>query len=96
MPKVKRWMEKADEEARDSSRSSVKGAWQMWHRNGTSCPKGTVPIRQSSLHDVLRAKSLFHFGKKQRGLINPTRRTDAPDIVSGNGHEVRSQIFLCA
>ncbi|XVF57047.1 hypothetical protein PTKIN_Ptkin06aG0171700 [Pterospermum kingtungense] len=84
IPKVKK-LEK-EEEARDSSRG-VKGAWQMWHRNGTSCPKGTVPIRRSSMHDVLRAKSLFHFGKKQRGLINPTRRSDAPDVVSGNGHE---------
>ncbi|XP_038996797.1 uncharacterized protein LOC120121526 [Hibiscus syriacus] len=63
-------------------------AWQMWHRNGTRCPKGTVPIRRSTAHDVLRAKSLFHFGKKQSTIINPTsRRTDAPDVVSGGGHE---------
>ncbi|KAK4282952.1 hypothetical protein QN277_014265 [Acacia crassicarpa] len=54
---------------------------QMWHRNGTLCPKGTIPIRRSSVHDVLRAKSLFHFGKKH------PRRTDTPDVVSGNGHE---------
>ncbi|CAN0892755.1 hypothetical protein LINGRAHAP2_LOCUS17749 [Linum grandiflorum] len=64
-------------------------AWQMWHRNGTRCPKGTVPIRRSSVNDVLRAKSLFHFGKKQsrRSALPLARRTDAPDVVSGNGHE---------
>ncbi|XWS58443.1 hypothetical protein CRYUN_Cryun08bG0034100 [Craigia yunnanensis] len=85
MPKVKM----LKEEARDSRshEAGVKGAWQMWHRNGTRCPKGTVPIRRSTMHDVLRAKSLFHFGKKQRGIINPTRHADAPDVVSGNGHE---------
>ena len=66
---------------------NLKGAWQMWHTNGTRCPKGTVPIRRSTVHDVLRAKSLFDFGKKQR-KFDLHRRSDAPDVVSGNGHEV--------
>lgn len=69
------------------------GAWQMWHQNGTRCPKGTVPIRRSTVNDVLRAKSLYEFGKKQR-RSSPhllfRRRSDAPDVVSGNGHEVRA------
>ncbi|CAN1233899.1 hypothetical protein LINPERPRIM_LOCUS4037 [Linum perenne] len=52
----------------------------MWHRNGTRCPKGTVPIRRSSVNDVLRAKSLFDFGKKQSRSPLPLSR--------GNGHEV--------
>ncbi|KAJ0080473.1 hypothetical protein Patl1_23084 [Pistacia atlantica] len=67
----------------------LKGAWQMWHRNGTRCPRGTVPIRRSSVDDVLRAKSLFDFGKKkqQRKFGLAGRRADAPDVVSGNGHE---------
>lgn len=65
---------------------NMKGAWQMWHTNGTRCPKGTVPIRRSAVHDVLRAKSLFDFGKKQR-KFDLHRRSDAPDVVSGNGHE---------
>ncbi|KAE8710340.1 translational activator GCN1-like [Hibiscus syriacus] len=87
MPKVK--MLKNDEDKRDSKRREGEDlVWQMWHRNGTRCPKGTVPIRRSTTHDVLRAKSLFHFGKKQSTIINPTsRRTDAPDVVSGGGHE---------
>lgn len=65
--------------------------WQMWHRNGTRCPKGTVPIRRSTVHDVLRAKSLYDYGKKQRTQIPVARRSNAPepDILSaGNGHEV--------
>lgn len=65
--------------------------WQIWHQNGVRCPKGTVPIRRSTVHDVLRAKSLYHFGKKQRAQLPLARhRPDAPDIVSGNGHEVCS------
>ncbi|KAG5224135.1 translational activator GCN [Salix suchowensis] len=65
----------------------VRRSWQMWHRNGTRCPKGTVPIRRSTVGDVLRAKSLFDFGKKRRRSISLARRRDAPDVVSGNGHE---------
>lgn len=85
----------------------IKGAWvlqQMWHRNGTRCPRGTVPIRRSTMDDVLRAKSLFDFGKKQHRTsfnINnknitadlASRRVDAPDVVSGNGHEVNPNDF---
>ncbi|KAI3983182.1 hypothetical protein MKX01_039673 [Papaver californicum] len=75
-------------------------AWQTWHRRGEICPKGTVPIRRSSVGDVLRAKSLYHFGKKQSviessisvaSLLNVDHKqhnvVDPPDVVSGNGHE---------
>lgn len=85
MPKVR--MMKEDGARDEKSNEVVKGAWQLWHQNGTRCPRGTVPIRRSTMHDVLRAKSLFDFGKKQR-RVSLTRRTDAPDVVSGNGHEV--------
>src|ERR1044072_5465941 len=76
------------------------GAWQTWHQNGTRCPKGTVPVRRSTVHDVLRAKSLYEFGKKQRRFSHLSRRSssssrvDAPDVVSGNGHEVRAFLSL--
>ncbi|KAF9610039.1 hypothetical protein IFM89_019767 [Coptis chinensis] len=61
-------------------------AWQVWHQRGDMCPKGTVPIRRSSVHDVLRAKSLYHYGKKPTRL-HLDRRVDAPDVGSGNAHE---------
>lgn len=75
------------EENNSSSSTSV---WQMWHQNGRRCPKGTVPIRRSTVHDVLRAKSLYDYGKKSSKYAAATaagRRADAPDVVSGNGHE---------
>ncbi|XP_052184226.1 uncharacterized protein LOC127796204 [Diospyros lotus] len=75
---------------RSSSNNSSErggGAWQIWHQNRRRCPKGTVPIRRIKVHDVLRAKSLFDFGKKQRSSLPLSRRVDAPDVVSGNGHE---------
>ncbi|GMY20352.1 hypothetical protein FCV25MIE_15591 [Fagus crenata] len=87
MPKVRTMMKGDGVGDEKSSNEAVKGAWQMWHQNGTRCPRGTVPIRRSTVHDVLRAKSLFDFGKKQRRVSLTTRRTDAPDVVSGNGHE---------
>ncbi|KAK8542946.1 hypothetical protein V6N13_136505 [Hibiscus sabdariffa] len=46
MPKVKMLKEYEEKRGEDL-------AWQMWHRNGTRCPKGTVPIRRSTTHDVL-------------------------------------------
>ncbi|KAG8380392.1 hypothetical protein BUALT_Bualt06G0010600 [Buddleja alternifolia] len=73
-----------------SSVDGFKGVWQMWHQKGQRCPKGTVPIRRSTTHDVLRAKSLYDFGKKQTKYMPPSaahRRPDAPNVVSGNGHE---------
>ncbi|XP_065007033.1 protein neprosin-like isoform X1 [Musa acuminata AAA Group] len=65
---------------------ATRRAWQAWHHVG-HCPKGTVPIRRSSVDDVLRAKSLFHFGKKHLGGVPLARKVDAPDVASGNGHE---------
>ncbi|KAJ9703094.1 hypothetical protein PVL29_004742 [Vitis rotundifolia] len=94
MPRVK--TTKGEEVNRDYNTTSSnseertvlnsRGAWQMWHQNRTRCPKGTVPIRRSTVNDVLRAKSLYDFGRKQRRMAL-ARRTDAPDVVSGNGHE---------
>ncbi|PKU66274.1 uncharacterized protein LOC110111056 [Dendrobium catenatum] len=75
-----------------SNSTITKQAWQNWHHVG-HCPKGTIPIRRSSINDVLRAKSLYHYGKKRRRQWPPTttstttRSPNAPDVVSGNGHE---------
>ncbi|XP_068342364.1 uncharacterized protein [Pyrus communis] len=71
----------------------IKGALQqMRHRNRTRCPRGMIPIRRSTVDDVLRTKSMVDFGKKQHRTLNITAdlasiRIDAPDVVSGNGHE---------
>lgn len=88
-PEMPKALKVRKESSEKRSNEGLKGAWQMWHRNGTRCPKGTVPIRRTTLEDVLRSKSLFDFGKKQRKTPNDltARRTDAPDVVSGNGHE---------
>ncbi|KMT13888.1 hypothetical protein BVRB_4g077300 [Beta vulgaris subsp. vulgaris] len=85
-------MVKIDELKEGNSKKKREGIkeleWQMWHLNGTRCPKGTIPVRRSTVHDVLRAKSLYDFGKKRpRSLMNLARKTDAPDVVNGNGHE---------
>lgn len=69
-------------------------AWQMWHQNGKKCPKGTVPVRRSTVHDVLRSNSLYDFGKKRRSNAPLARRADAPDVVSGNGHEVNIYLYI--
>lgn len=87
VPKMKNVLKEEEASSERNNERVIEGAWQMWHRNGTRCPKGTVPIRRSTEHDVLRAKSLFDFGKKQQRRSPLDRRADAPDVVSGNGHE---------
>ncbi|KAJ6757439.1 PROTEIN putative (DUF239)-RELATED-RELATED [Salix koriyanagi] len=88
-PRVKMLKEDDDHRANKSGAADegvMRGSWQMWHRNGTRCPRGTIPIRRSQVHDVLRSKSLFDFGKK-KASVSLARRKDAPDVVSANGHE---------
>ncbi|KMZ62714.1 hypothetical protein ZOSMA_44G01140 [Zostera marina] len=66
-----------------------RGAWQTWHHAG-HCPKHTVPIRRSSVQDVLRSQSLYMYGKKKNKKKNSTSKKidpPPPDVVSGNGHE---------
>lgn len=63
--------------------------WQTWHERGELCPEGTIPMRRTTVDDVLRAKSLYHFGKKQsRSKSSLAKSADPPDITSGFGHEV--------
>ncbi|XP_022151674.1 uncharacterized protein LOC111019590 [Momordica charantia] len=89
-PRVKKMKEKNEVKDGDGSEgrrgSGAGGAWQTWRVNGTRCPKGSIPVRRSTVNDVLRAKSLFDFGKKRRPILLD-RQMDAPDVVSGNGHE---------
>ncbi|CAH2072435.1 unnamed protein product [Thlaspi arvense] len=77
--------ERSDDIKEDAA-NVLESAWQMWHVNGTRCPKGTVPIRRNTMNDVLRAKSLFDFGKKRRS-IDLDRRSEKPDALGTNGHE---------
>lgn len=81
-------MRESDTNIQNGSSISSNDAWQSWHQKGQRCPRGTIPVRRSLVHDVLRAKSLYHFGKKRRASPETlSRRVDAPDVVSGNGHE---------
>jgi len=66
------------------------GAWQTWHHGG-HCPRGTVAVRRTTAADVLRAGSISRFGRKKRkkrSSVDAARAANAPDVISGNGHEV--------
>jgi hypothetical protein len=64
---------------------SRRRAWQTWHHGG-HCPRGTVAIRRTTAADVLRASSsVSGFGRK---TVEAARAANAPDVVTGNGHEV--------
>ncbi|CAO2186520.1 unnamed protein product [Urochloa humidicola] len=83
----------ANSKASNSSSSSRRrraGAWQTWHHGG-HCPSGTVAIRRTTAEDVLRATSIARFGRKRnkrrRYAASPPRAANAPDVISGNGHE---------
>lgn len=86
-PKTKVGKENKEEVSERRAGSGALASFQTWRVNGTRCPKGTVPVRRTTVKDVLRSKSLFDFGKKKRPILLD-RKIDAPDVVSGNGHEV--------
>ncbi|KAJ6760759.1 PROTEIN putative (DUF239)-RELATED-RELATED [Salix purpurea] len=63
----------------NETRETVAESYQLWTDSGESCPEGTVPIRRTTVNDVLRASSVQRFGRKLR---RPVRRDS-----TGNGHE---------
>ena len=62
-----RGMRTKQEEVRKGDDNNIPSeAGQAWHKNGTRCPKGTVPILRITVEDVLRAGSLEEFMRKPR------------------------------
>ncbi|XP_020112704.1 uncharacterized protein LOC109727171 [Ananas comosus] len=62
---------------------------QEYWRQVEHCPEGTVPIRRTTVEDVLRAKSLSHFGKKMKKpnmpfVGNPNYKQSK---INNQGHE---------
>ncbi|KAE9607881.1 putative neprosin [Lupinus albus] len=53
--------------------------FQLWTLSGESCPEGTIPIRRTTVEDILRASSVSGFGRKI--IKHVTRDT------TSNGHE---------
>lgn len=66
----------------NSTSLSVHSA-QTWHVSGY-CPEGTIPVRRTSVEDIMRAESPRHYGRKSR---LPPRVVQKPDVSNGNGHE---------
>ncbi|KAH8486905.1 hypothetical protein Peur_069705 [Populus x canadensis] len=63
----------------NETRETVAESYQLWTDSGESCPEGTVPIRRTTVKDVLRASSVNRFGRKLRRHV----RRDS----TGSGHE---------
>ncbi|KAJ6888767.1 hypothetical protein NC652_029764 [Populus alba x Populus x berolinensis] len=63
----------------NETRETVAESYQLWTDSGESCPEGTVPIRRTTLKDVLRAGSVKRFVRKLRRHV----RRDS----EGSGHE---------
>lgn len=59
---------------------TVAESYQHWTDSGESCPEGTVPIRRTTVKDVLRVGSVKRFVRKLRRHV----RRDS----EGSGHEV--------
>ncbi|XP_062232458.1 protein neprosin-like isoform X2 [Phragmites australis] len=74
-----------DADAAVVAEDEEQGLPQAWRRSGESCPEGTIPVRRTTEHDLLRASSLRRFGMKARGGGGFARRDS-----TGGGHEVAS------
>uniref|UniRef100_A0A3B6RMK8 Neprosin PEP catalytic domain-containing protein n=1 Tax=Triticum aestivum TaxID=4565 RepID=A0A3B6RMK8_WHEAT len=84
---------RASAAASGNATSRARAAWQTWHHAG-HCPKGTVPVRRTTAEDVLRGgQSLFRFGRKRHRRDRAPRAANAPDVVTGNGHEVSPELY---
>lgn len=62
-------------------------ATQVWHKDG-ECPEKTIPIRRTKKEDILRAKSLERFGKKNH-QYSPEDTSSSPNYH----HEVCVALF---
>jgi hypothetical protein len=52
-------------------------------------------MRRTTADDVLRGRrSLFRFGRKRHRRDRAPRAANAPDVVTGNGHEVRFALLI--
>eukprot|EP00252_Welwitschia_mirabilis_P026682 TRINITY_DN882_c0_g1_i1.p1 TRINITY_DN882_c0_g1~~TRINITY_DN882_c0_g1_i1.p1 ORF type:complete len:310 (+),score=40.64 TRINITY_DN882_c0_g1_i1:313-1242(+) len=60
---------------------------QLWHQNGR-CPAGTIPIRRTHKHDILRVGSVESFGRKKPTSARPRFPKSAdPDLLNESGHQ---------
>ncbi|GLJ25780.1 hypothetical protein SUGI_0493600 [Cryptomeria japonica] len=71
--------------ANRSLQSGPAHAFQTWHLTGPSCPHGTVPVRRTTVGDLMRVASPEKYGKKSK----KTRLwvSQKPSVTDGNGHE---------
>ncbi|XVE54987.1 hypothetical protein DITRI_Ditri03aG0125100 [Diplodiscus trichospermus] len=60
-----------------NSTEAVSESFQLWTDSGESCPEGTVPIRRTTVKDILRATSISGYGRRRHVLRNSR----------GSGHE---------
>ncbi|GLJ14404.1 hypothetical protein SUGI_0232690 [Cryptomeria japonica] len=65
---------------------------QSWHVNG-DCPEGTIPVRRTSIEDLMREKSHQHYGKKI-ALLPPNEYAVAS--VDGNYYGAEATINIWA
>ncbi|KAI9104158.1 hypothetical protein K1719_022994 [Acacia pycnantha] len=76
-----------EEESKVSSKSK-RIMSQLWQKSG-SCPNGTIPMRRTKEDDLLRAKSIQQFGKKQKSIPQSTSSSQSQSelISQTTGHE---------
>ncbi|XP_059449479.1 protein neprosin-like [Corylus avellana] len=77
--------ERSFDESKQVYSKSTKPITQLWHLNGR-CPKGTIPIRRTKEHDVLRASSIESYGRKKH-LSIPQPKSAQPDLITQSGHQ---------
>ncbi|KAH0867780.1 hypothetical protein HID58_074802, partial [Brassica napus] len=59
----------------------------LWHQYG-KCAKGTIPMRRTKEHDVLRESSFKRYGKtKHRTFL--FLKSEEPDLMNQSSHQMR-------
>lgn len=72
---------------------------QLWTING-KCPKNSIAMRRTTKEDILRAKSIKNYGKKDPNSIPQHKPRNSSSNPTDGAHEVHikyllSILYLC-
>nr|AAC16466.1 hypothetical protein [Arabidopsis thaliana] len=78
---------------KDSDNEKHKMVPQLWTING-KCPKNSIPIRRTRKEDILRAKSIERFGKKDPNNIHQHKPTNPTNNDGTHEFKVETSLLI--
>lgn len=70
--------------------------FQLWSISGETCPEGTIPIRRTTEHDILRASSVKRFGRKPRRYVRRDMNSNGHEVIKTSSYQNQKLNFVYA